>query len=209
MQVNVLTAPDVSALDYLIYPEQNHMNQRFFYNQVNQMSNALTDVGRQFMEASKEIYNRINDSNTVRMAKAAVRVAKGMLHPNAVYPIYTLDDIQGAQPVMQRYIMACPEVRELYQNQTCDGYSNTYVDMHPGDIQQTHYDYRRVMTGLPIEKVEGTETETYFRYYPDEAIDNERSLSSDEKFMIIDAWDIAKLFINEGKDPTSIFNNDI
>lgn len=208
MQINVITAPTVSAIDYLIYPEQNPLNQNYFYQQVNRVTDNLNEVGKKFLDASKEIYNRINDSNTIRMAKAAIRVAKGMLHPNSIYPVYTLDEFQGAQPTMQRYVMASPDVRQMYHEQRCDGYSNTYVDMHPGDIGVNHYDYRRVMSGIP-EIRGGDEGETYFHHYYDEPINDERSLTEDEKFTVIDAWEIAKLFLEDGKDPTSIFNNPI
>lgn len=210
MHVNVINSDSLGSIDWLIYPEQNQANQRFFYDQVNKFTDSLTNIGRGFMETSREIYNVINDSNAVRMAKAAIRAAKGIFHPNTIYEIGNLDDLRSAQAVMQRYVMAQPTIRNLYHEQRCDGYSDTYIDMEPGKVKEQHYDYRRVMDGVVFETTNSEgETESWSRQYFEELREGDRELDHTEKCMILKTWDIVELFVGKNQDPTNIFGGEL
>lgn len=211
MHVNVIETDSLGSIDWLIYPEQNQNNQRFFYDQVNRFSDSLTNIGKSFMETSKDIYNMINDSSAIRMAKAAIRAAKGIFHPNTVYEINNIDDMRSAQAIMQRYIMAQPDIRKLFNDQRCDGYSDTYVDMEPGRIGENHYDYRRVMTGVIVDTEDDEEgnCDSWSKHFLDELRDGDRDLDHLEKTMIVKTWESIKLMISANQDPTNIFGGEL
>lgn len=210
MQVNVINSDSLSSIDYLLYPEQNQNNQQFFYDQVSKFSQGLTEVGRSFMETSRDIYNMINDSSAVRMAKAAIRAAVGIFHPNTIYQINTLDEIRSAQAMMQRYIMAEPTIREYYNSQRCDGFSDTYLDVEPGKIGESHYDYRRVMTGVITDTTnqDGVD-ESWCKTYFEDLREGDRELDHAEKVAIMNTWDMVRLFVGQNQDPTNIFGGEL
>jgi len=210
MYVNVIDSGHVSSFDYLLFPDQNPINQIYIQNQLAQFNASLTDIGKKFLEASQNIYNTINDSNTIRMAKAALKMAKGLFHPNVIVPLETIEDLRAAQVIMQRYIMAEPMLRSYYHKQRCDGYSDTYIDVEPGRVGDDHYDYRRVMDGVVVDitDTDGNYEWSCKNYYED-LHTGDRELTSDEKVDVMNTWDVMKIFVDAGKDPTCIFGGDI
>lgn len=203
--VQVVQAGNVATFDYLLYPEQNLMNKAYLENQLNSFNTQISDIGRKFIEETRDIYNRINDSSIIRAAKAAIRAVKGVFHPNTIYTLYSLDELRSAQSAMQRFIMAEPTIRETFHLQRCNGYSDTYMDMYPNDVGEKHYDYRRVMDGI----VKDIETEEGYDWvatrYFEELVEGDRDLSLGEQVSILSSWDIAKMFLEAGEDPTDMF----
>lgn len=200
--INVIHGVGANAFDALIYPEQSIANQMYFQNQINTFSNTLSDFGRGFMEAARAAYDKINSSEAIHLAKVAIQAAKGLLNPNVVTPLQSLAQLQAATPVMQRWVMACPEVREVYHQQRCDGYSETYVDLYPDQVGENHYDYRRVMNGMVQEDGDSW----IVNQYPDELVEGDRELLHQEQDFIISSWNLAKLFMEAKKDdPTNQF----
>lgn len=200
ISVNVIHGVGTNAFDALLYPEQSINHLQYFQNQVTNFSSTLNDVGRQFMASARDVYDRINSSEAMNLARAAVRAAKGVFHANTIIPMYCIEDFQAAQPVMQRWIMACPSVREVYHEQRCSGYDGTYVDLFPGLIREQHYDYRRVMDGV----IDEDGDEWVARFFPDDLFEGDRELLHDEKCNILRNWEMADLFMKAGKgDPTS------
>lgn len=196
----------VDSFNYLVMPEQHPGIQQYLVHQLGQFSNSLNDIGRGFIEKTREIYETVNSSSAIRMAKAAIRMAKGVLHPNTILPFNTLNDLRSAQPIMQRYLMAQPYIRELYHQQRCDGFSDTYVDVEPGKVGEAHYDYRRVMNGIVTEQVteDGEDTWSYVTYV-DTLKEGDRELVIEEQAAILHNWEIAKMFHKAGQDPTDLF----
>ncbi len=201
----IVGGPDV--MNALIYPDQNPVNMGYFQQAVYGVNDRLTEVGRQFMSGAKEIYEKVNSSEALRIARAAIRAAKGMFHPNQIVPLETIEDLQSAQPMMQRWIMAQPDIRHLYHEQRCDGFSETYVDLAPNDIGESHYDYRRVMNGMVQEDERGS---WFVREYPDELVEGDRELIFGERTDIIKTWDLIQMFVEAGEqDPTDPYGGNL
>ena len=201
---NVIEANSPGVMDYLIYPEQSPMNQYWIQNQFSAISGTLNEIGKKFMDSSKELYNKINDSDLIRRAKAAVKSAIGITHINEYYYYNTLDQMQTATPFMMNYMMANPVIRDLYNQQMCDGYSDVYVDAFPGTIGDTHYTYRRVMDGV-IQDTEDAEGNYDWKakLYFEDLLPGDRDLAIEEKSRILSTWDVMNLFIKAGQDPTN------
>ncbi len=200
--VNVIHAGDVRSFDAMLFPEQSPQTSSYIQSQLNSFSSTLTEIGKQFVESSKALYEKINDSNAIRLAKAAVRMAKGMFHPNMIIPLETLEDVRAAQPMMQRYIMAEPTLREQYHRQLVDGFSDTYADVEPKRIGEKHYDYRRVMDGIVIDdEEEGWIANNYF----EDLRGDDRDLDLVEQRAILKTWDIIRMALASEKDPSDPF----
>lgn len=207
MLVNVIPINSVDSFDYFLFPTQNPLHDSYFQQQVETFSNKLTDIGRSFMEGTRKIYETANDSRAINLAKAALKYARGALHPNMVVPLKTLADLQCAQPIMQRYMMANPMVQQYYFDNRIEGYSDSYVPLDHGKIGESNYDYRRVMNGIitNVEEPDGSLTWVAPQYY-EELREGDRELDMQEQSTILKSWDILELFLHAGKeDPTSIY----
>ncbi len=196
------------AFDYLLYGDSNPINQDYFKQQIQNFSHTLNDAGRRFIEGSRDLYAKINDSAIAERAKLAVRKAMNLFSPNSIRELDSLQALRTCQPVMQRYVMAFPGIRSLYLQQRCDGYSDSYQDIHPGDIGETHYDYRRVMSGV-VQTGEDNQPDWTVRIYMEELLAEDRDLTTTEKVDILHSWELADMFLKCSIDPTSIFSEKI
>lgn len=207
MAINVIHNGNVDSFDMLAFPSTNPGSMAYIQNQFNNFSQSLTDIGRQFMQTTQVLYERVHDNPALRAARAAIRAARTMFHPNEVVHLRSLDELRYAQPVMQRYIMAEPTIRELYHRQQVDGYSDTYADIEPTRIKETHYDYRRVMTGCILDTVtEDGEDSWVSRNYSQDDIGIDQPLTFQERIDIMNTWDIVKMFVEQGTDPSDPFS---
>lgn len=198
--VNVIPVADPGVFSYLLFPDQNPANLAYFQNQLGQISDTLNEAGRRFMETSREVYERINSSDLAMKARMALRHVKGFFHPNQVVPLEKLEDIMAAQAMMQRFIMAQPDLRAMYHEQRADGYSDTYVDLEPGKIGAAHYDYRRVTDGIIQFADDGSWSAIT---YSEELRAGDRDLSFGEQVDVLGTWDIVRMFVKAGKDDPS------
>lgn len=197
----------LDAWDALAYGEQNPANLNYFKSQLQNIGNTLTDFGRQFYADAERIYDNFNGSHAMQILRNVTKAAKTLFQPNIVKSIFEMDDMQMASVVMQRWIMANPVVRQLYHDQRCEGYSDTYVDLHPGDIGEKHYDYRRVMDGMIQENEDGS---WFAKFYADEILEGDKELIHEDKVNILSTWEIVEMFMKAGeKDPTSQYNSSL
>lgn len=189
-------------MELFAFGQKSQATLNFLEDQAYQLSNTLTTAGRAFMERGKEIFERYNGAEALRMAKAALRSVTHAFQEDIIRPLKTIGSMQQAPLSMQRWIMACPEIREYYHHQRCEGYSDTYVDIEPGSRGIDHSDYRKVVSGLIQECTEGDvdwKTTIYF-----EGDDDDVRLTLSEKVDILSTWDLIRSMMAPGKeDPTS------
>jgi len=190
-------------LELFAFGEKNQATLNFLEDHAYNLSNTLTSAGRAFMERGREIFERYNGAEALRMAKAAIRTVQHIFQPDSVRSLDNIGAIQQAPLTMQRWLMACPYVREFYHSQRCDGYSNTYIDMEPGSRGVDHTDYRKVMTGMLVEQEEG-DADWKVTNYPFDLDDDDVRLTLTEKTDIISTWDLIRSMMQTGQeDPTS------
>ena len=202
--VQVLSGP-VESFDMLLYPEQSAINQWYLQNQLNRFSQSLNDIGRQFMQGVTTLYDRVQNSDAIRKARAVLRSAEGLAHVNTIVPLESLEELQSANLIMQRWIMAQPDLRALYQKHLIEGYSDTYVDVHPDTRGDTHYDYRRVMDGI----VQFDEHGWFVKQFIDDIYEGDRELYFEEKVDILKTWEIIEMALKQQQDPTNPFGGEI
>lgn len=205
MQVITGGARTFSAL---AYQNQHPDNQNYFARKLTEFSANLTDAGAAFFSDAAAIYDKFNGSEAMQLARAAVRKVKGIWDRDDVRAMTEIDQTQNAKPVMQRWLMANPTVRHVWQEQRCDGFSDTYKDMHPGTIGESHYDYRRVMDGLLVEiKDEDGEDSWMISHYVDELLPGDIPLELEDQLDIGTTWAFVEMYMKAGgRDPVSPYD---
>lgn len=210
MQVNVLPPAHPAVMTMMSFPEINPQARAWIQNQIHQGSALLNDFGKTYLARASEMVKMFNDGSIERAARAVTRNVKSLLHPNTIIPLTTISEIQSAKPIMQRYVMAFPDIRQIYHKQLCDGYSDTYHDHEPTVIGDDHYDYRRVMNGIVQDTVDADGNPNFkISYYLEDIREGDRELTAEEQFVILDVWDVVKYAIDQKIDPTDIFNSDL
>ena len=207
MMINVIKGSTPRMFNAMLFPTATVETQEWLDEQWNRDNSMLTDIGRQFMNTATEYWNKIYDPNLQRRIRSIARSVSGMVHPNQIVNLDTIEAIQRAKPIMQRYIMAEPTYRRLFHKQLCDGYSDSYVDNEPGLVGKDHYDWRRVMNGIVQDHVheDGTEGWSFTQWHEDLLVDD-RELEKDEQFTILNAHELVRAAIGRKIDPCDIFN---
>lgn len=210
MQINVIPHGSPQMFNALVFPEKDVATQHWLRERIEQGRQLLSDVGASFVHHTDMLYRQLYNSNIDQMLRSTVRGVKGLFHANAIVSYHSIDEVQSAQPIMQRYIMAQPALRDLYHRQLCNGYSDSYVDHEPGRVGESHTDYRRVMDGIVKEHDHPDETYRWevSHYYED--IDNhEPPLTAVQQFSILDSWALVEQALAQRRDPTDIFNGSL
>lgn len=185
-KASVFGLPDWHALEFLS-------------QQYNNISSFAKGAGEEFFKEAKDMYDKLSGSTAIRMARRAAQSITSVWDTNEIKRLTDIIEIQLAQSVMQRWIMANPVLRNKYHRQEVDGYSDSYIDNAPNDVGENHYDYRRVMNGMTIEKDDKLLCVTY----PDDLLD-EKELTIEEQVDILDTWSKVEYYLSQGKeDPTS------
>lgn len=193
---------DDRTMDYMLYPEQQFFQNNWLAQQVYNVSEKLTDAGRAFLDGAKNLYETIHDSETIRKAQTALRLMGANLsNPNTVQWYNTLEQIQNASVTMQPYIMANPVIGNLYQQQLCDGYSETFVPYEGEGHGEDNYLYRRIMDGVVVHN-EDTDEYSYTNYYED-TLEGEREMGVDEVARVLTMWEIVEMAVENHLDPTN------
>lgn len=192
-----------NTIDYLIYPDQAVSTQQYILTQLNNYQNLFHETEQTYIQRARQLYDSIHNSDIARQARAAIRSVKGALRPDVICELTDLEDVRSAQPRMARYIMAQPDIRQLYHQQRCDGYHDVYVDHYPNDIKHSHYDYQLVMSGIVQDiKDENGEDSWMVTTYATDIIEGDKALDFYEKVDILHTWEIIELAIKSGQDPT-------
>lgn len=187
------------AIVYHGHPRQNAPISNTPYG-----ASVLTEAAQSFFQHRTEIYRVLDESETARLTRAAIRKVASFWQMDGVQPLQTIGQLQQANLTMQRLVMAEPTVRALYHNQGCDGYSDSYVDNQPKVIGKAHYDYRRATNSLFMEREGVLEATTYY----EDLHEGDKPLTAKEKADVQISWNhMRALILKRGEDPTDKYNN--
>jgi hypothetical protein len=179
----------------------------FIQRKLHQTTESLTAAGQQFMMGAQALYERYNGDHALRLMAAAARTASHFWQSNNIRYLGDIGSMQQAPLVMQRWVMAEPMVRQMYHDNRLDGYSHSYVDMHPGMVGEQHYDWRRVMSGVVEFKENG---DWYARTYCEDLLPDDVEPTMLEKHDVLETWWAIRQQLEAGKDdPTSVFNAEL
>lgn len=186
---------------------------QFLQQQIQAPTMVLEQFRDTFMNAAQSAYDAFHGSTAMRLARAALRGVENYWQANVILPLTTIGQLQHATPVMQRWVMAEPLVRERYFQQRVDGYQESYINVHGNAIGEDHYDYRRVMNGVVVFNEAPAEIEDHSWHattWYEDLLPEDRELSIEEQDDILTTWQAVRDQILRGKeDPTSRWNSDL
>lgn len=169
------------------------------------VGSAVGEYGQRLALQAQQQYQRFDNSLVMGMMQAALNKSQAITKPDTVYRLRTMEDFQTAQPLMQSFIMAHPEVRKAWQNQLCDGYSETYVDMHPGKIGENHPHWQMAHNGLVKFGDDDTMEWTNYSNAFDE--NGEMHLNPLQQHTVLANFRALEKLWRDGEfDPTSVWN---
>ncbi len=162
----------------------------YMQNQFSNIANSVGEMGNMFLQRASNMFESINANARFNAAKRELNRAVGYVHHNEVGYLSSVDQIKAANPIMQRWVMAEPTYRADYLNQTADGYSDSYINIHGNVLGADHYDYRRVMDGV-LTYNERTE-EFFTQSFIEDLIEGDRELTNFERRDILSVWDVMR-----------------
>lgn len=204
MYVNVIKSGE-TGFNALISQMPSQQTVDYFRDNVNTAANAVTNIGSNIFADANVMFNRHNSDQALYNAKLSIYNAGIHMDDNIILR-RTIDNIHLANLGTQRYIMANPTINELYVDNMCDGFSDTYVDLEPGVVGTERMDYRNVMNNSYAMGEHGVEG--YHTYTHDDE-DIYEVLSDIDRMTIRDTWDVAALLIADGVDPTDPNQGDL
>lgn len=161
---------------------------------------TVTGYAREFFQQAQNLYTMVSASDAA-MVLRNLRKKKEDSWSFDIVPLVTLESLQTANPYMQRWIMAQPELRQRYLYQEVEGYGESYTNHHGEAIGERHLDYRMVMDGV----VTYDENQFGYTQYHNNLADGDRELTTFEKVDILRTWNVVQRYLDEGEDdPTSV-----
>lgn len=181
MLVNVPQA----GLDVLLYNTNHQSIGNYVMQQLAVLPQHLTAFGSKIIEGAKTTYNYLTNELLNRTIQARVSDSNVYLDNNQIQAYSSFAELQNASLSNQRYLIANPHLRTIFNNQGCDGYSSTYIDPFKGKIGAEHYDYRRVMDGVLTDDPDHAFKVQFF----DEQLEfGDRELLNHERTSILRSW---------------------
>lgn len=168
-----------------------------------------------FFDDAREVYERYNGESALRRIRSRVRKTADIYNYDVVRPLRTLEEIQRAKPLMQRYLMANILCRIAEENQQIDGYSDDYRNPFVGRKGFDDPDFMRVINGVIFLEdrpgIDTTDHENAWHAHQDLFDHNgERDLDIIEQADILSTWDVMEMHMRaKKKDPTSVLNENM
>lgn len=192
------------TFNVLAYGERHPDTVRFFEQQMMNVSSLAGQVSDRFLAQAKGLYERYSSEEARRNARAMIRAAKSIFQRDVIRDLNTMEEFQTAPPIMQRWVMSAPEIRELWQKQRIDGYSHSYYDPDPDSVGTDHYDYRRAMSDMIQFTDDGWKVESFY----EPLLPGDGELYFEDKVIILNAWEqVTAMLEAAGEDPTSVFGD--
>ena len=196
MIVNTINGGE-QAVNSILYTPPSDQLVAYVNNNINNALSTISNASDAFVNATKTMFNNATNHNVINAGKMLLNQIGNMGTVDTIQYL-TTNQLHAANIGMQNWIMECPEVRTLYNQNMCYGYGDTYVDieediMDPNDRSG----YNRVMSDILQFEPDGT---GYFQNYEDSS--NIDPLSAIDQFTILDTWHNARQALLTGADIT-------
>lgn len=181
---------------------QNTVN--YLQGQINSLAATGSEYAKKIYDRSMAVFNAINSDAVVMAAEAVLSQAESMMGQDMIEPLLTIPQLQGAQSIMQGYIMAHPVIRQAWYDGKLEGYSDTYVDPEPGQVGHEQELYRQVMNGVFVPH---EEMAYQYSLYNDRTSEKDKMLTIRKVAAIIESQEAAvEAYLAGERDPTSQYN---
>lgn len=178
----------------------------WFAQQSQTITQTLGQAGQAFFNRARDMYQTVSESQALQMLRNLRARNENVWSSNMIQPLRTLESLQTAGPIMQRWVMAQPDLRSRYLNQEVEGYGDSYVNYHGDRVGVEHYDYRKVMNAMVVIPEDDDDSWVCRNFF--EFVEDDRELTVHERLDILDTWDLVKHYLEDGgEDPTSLYGN--
>jgi hypothetical protein len=168
------------------------------------LMNTVSTNTQTWFNKARAFYNTISESDAVQALRNLTVKADVSWKGNNIYHCSSIEMLQTANPIMQRYIMAEPRLRDMYLNQSVEGYEGSYENFHGDALGVSHYDYRRVTDGIVIAHDDHYVINEFHENIPD----TDRELDFFQKADVIRTWNMVNRALDASEmDPTSPIGN--
>lgn len=195
--VNTISGGE-TAFNALLYRQPDSNLLGYLQQNVQSAIDSTVNFGSNFVSNVQNLYNRFNDSSIINASKALLFKSGSHMNQTVIYPVGD-NGFGTANLIMQRYIMAHPDVASLNERNMCYGYQDTYINNDPYTGVESK-EYMDVMDGvLQFDSNDYGYVKHYSYYHSDE---NETELDIYDKLSVLDTWDNLNRLIAKGLDPT-------
>lgn len=162
-------------------------------------------IRNNYIQQQGTVFGDFDIQGIANVARAVSHYVEEAWYVDNIRTLNTLEELQLPPVTMVKWIMACPEVRTRYHEQSLAGYDDLYVDLEPGKNGEDHYYYRRVVDGVFLEdKDTGDWTANE---WVEELHEEEDLLDFTDQTMILATWRTMVRELDKNTyDPTSQFN---
>lgn len=203
-------------IDAELFGEPHQGTIRYLRERVERHAPRISGLLGGFLDDTREMFERYNGDRALRRIRTRLRQSSDSLRHDFVRPLRTIEDIQNAKPLMQRYVMANFVSRLLAERQEIDGYRGSHSVRHPERRGLRDPDFMRVIDGVLFDRdyhdIKTHDDEDAWVAYQNlfEAAEDERDLDIVEQNDILSTWDVLEAFYEaKKKDPTSILNENM
>lgn len=171
----------------------------FFTDRSAEIRATVSGTATQFFDQARSLYQVIDSSAALQILRNLKTKVDTSWQSNEILRLNSLQELQTAAPVMQRWIMAQPDLRNKFLHQEVQGYGDSYVNLQGDAVGRRQYDFRCVTDGMVFENDEGYH---YVQYYEDTGDDV--ALTLHQKVDILKTWKQVEHYLSEAdEDPTS------
>jgi hypothetical protein len=192
---------NADVFNAVLFGEQRSENRRFLQRHLEQASSTVTEHGRRFLDRARKTFESYDSASVSRSLRAIKRKLDHRFDLDDIRALRDMGALQNAGFKMQRWNMANPKVRQSWQRGRCHGYADTYVDMEPGALGETHTDYKKVMNGLPVTDDNGDTT--WVQYFDALDENGDEELQHDQQLEVLETWDWQNAFQALGGDDST------
>lgn len=198
MQFQVINGGDATAAALLYKPPPPALSE-YLYNNMQNVINTASNLSTSFIDNVKSMYNSVH-SEAAKNFNSFIKYAVGEhLGDNTIIYI-DRPNIPNANPIMQQYIMAEPQLYDLYRRDLVYGYGETYRSLETGVENKDTVVYSNVMDGVVQYDDDGN---GYRIHYTDSNYEITPEISRYDRLSILETWDNVKSLLADGIDPTT------
>jgi hypothetical protein len=174
-----------AGTDYVLYGDKGNVISNYLYNQMQSLPKAFNEFSERVYNNILSSYNYVNDKLTQYGILNEIQNSGINIVDNYYQELLTFQQLQQANFTMQRWVMAHPQVREMYVKQDIDGYSETYKNVFGKDVGEADYNHRLVMDGV----ITSTDDHWVVKHYIGDLLPGDRELTHMEKTTILNTWE--------------------
>lgn len=186
----VVNIPE-AGLDFVLYGNKSNVISNYLYNQMQALPQSFNEFSDRIYRSMATSYDFINDKLTQYGILNQIQDSGLKVIDSYFEELMSFQQLQNANLTMQRWVMAHPQIRQMYVDQNLDGYSGTYKNISGKDTGEKDYNYRMVMDGAVVPTKDGWVT----KHYIGDLQIGDRELNHFEKVKIRNTWEAMDWFL--------------